>query len=531
MNKVNCLIYLRVSDPSQIQNFSLDSQLEICAKVAKDRGYIVDRVFREEGVSAKTANRPELINLLEYARKNKSKTGAVMVYKFDRLARNTADHLAVKAKLAEYGITLLSATEQTDDSPTGKFVEVMFSAIAELDNSVRAERIREGVQKRFFAGLTSKLPLGYKMEVIDGKKTPVPDEFFPILQNIWQLMATGTKSLSEITKIMNDKGLKIRCGSRLRPIIKQSASKIFNNRFYCGYLTSRIHPDWIAKGVHTPMVTEETFNRVRAIILGKTQLSSSIKRRVNNPEFPLRGQVRCYVCNKPLVASNCRGRTRTYPKYWCTNGCIPTISSDDLNLLLNEALEKITYSDRLIDLFNFRLRVLFDKRKNTLSSQRKVAEQKSLEAKQMMSLLIENHLKGLYSDEIFTEQKAKIEDTLLTTQIAVSDATIEKYDIDAITNFVSALLHDLPKAYEVSDYSQRRLLIGSIYPSGLLFDGKTLLNHKLNKISPSFRLIQEFCEDRVPLGGRRFTPIEPFLSSFQELILAYPDYQAQFNFA
>lgn len=501
MNKVRAVLYLRVSSADQVNNFSLETQEEICRNVAEKLGYEVDRVFREEGVSAKNADRPQLIELLEYCRHNKNKITSVLVYKFDRLARNTSDHLAIRAKLAEYGIRLESASEPVEDSATGKFVETMFAAIAELDNSVRSERIRNGLQKRFFSGFTSKPPLGYKLEVIDNRKIPVPDKDFETLQKIWLLMATGTKGLSEIARIMNDKGLRVKWGLKRKLVTRQTTSKIFKNRFYCGYLTSRKHPDWTAKGVHTPMVTEETFNRVRAIILGKTQLSLSVKRRVHNPEFPLRGLVKCSICGGNMVAGNARGRSKTYAKYWCLKGCLPTIPADDLHALVKQTLGKITYSQGLIDLFNFRLKVLYEKRKAKILKQRSVAEKEILENKRMMSLLIENHLKGLYSDDIFKEQKARLEDRLLSSQVVVSDSTLEKYDIEAITNFLGALMRDLAKAYEVSDYSQKRVLIGSIYPSGLLYNGRTLLNRN---ISPSFRLIRDFCEASVlPSAGER----------------------------
>lgn len=501
MNKMYAQLYIRVSSLDQTKNFSLESQEEICRKVAQDRGYEVDKVFREAGVSAKTANRPELIKLLEYCRLHKNKIASVMVYKYDRLARNTLDFLAVKAKLAENGIKLESATEQVDDSPSGKFVETLLAGIAQMNNEVSAERIRAGVQKRFFAGLTSKPPLGYKMQLVDGKKTPVPDDNFEALQKAWLLMAVGSKSLSEITRIMNDQGLRVRWGNLHKKITIQAASKIFKNTFYFGFLTSKKHPDWIAKGVHRPMITEDTYNQVRAVILGKTRNSFAVKRRVYNPQFPLRGLVKCSVCRGNMVAGNVRGRSKIYPKYWCPDGCVSTISSDELHELLGRDLGGLACSEELIDLFIFRLKVLYDKRKGKLLEQKKLAGKEIEETKRMMSLLIEGHLKGLYPDDIYKEQKAKMEDMLLASQIVVSDSTMDKYDLQAITGFIKALMYDLAKAYEVSDYSQKRVLIGSIYPSGLLFNGKSLLNQKLNEISPAFRLIHDLCEPVIPLGA------------------------------
>ena len=74
------VLYLRVSTEEQVDNFSLDTQEEICRREAEKKGFEVIEVFREEGRSAKTiTGRPVLINLLEYSRKNKNKFQAVFV--------------------------------------------------------------------------------------------------------------------------------------------------------------------------------------------------------------------------------------------------------------------------------------------------------------------------------------------------------------------------------------------------------------------------------------------------------------------
>src|SRR5690606_27970498 len=120
------LIYLRVSSEEQVDNFSLDTQEGICRKEAQKRGYEVGEIFQEEGRSAKNIlGRPVLINLLEYVRKNKNKIDALIIYRLDRISRQTADYLAIRKKLAECGVTIISATEPTGNSPTEKLVETI----------------------------------------------------------------------------------------------------------------------------------------------------------------------------------------------------------------------------------------------------------------------------------------------------------------------------------------------------------------------------------------------------------------------
>ena len=55
------IIYTRVSSDEQIKGTSLDFQEEICRNYCKDRGIEVLAVFREEGASAKSADRKEFL--------------------------------------------------------------------------------------------------------------------------------------------------------------------------------------------------------------------------------------------------------------------------------------------------------------------------------------------------------------------------------------------------------------------------------------------------------------------------------------
>src|SRR3989344_6029959 len=168
------ILYLRVSTEEQVDNFSLDSQEEICRKEAEKRGYEIIDVFKEEGRSAKNiSGRPVLISLLEYCRKNKNKIQAVFVYRLDRISRQTADYLAIRKKLLENGVSIISATEPTGDSPTEKLVETILAGFAQLDNDIRSERAKNGLRARVLSGLISgKPPIGYKFQAGFAVKDP-----------------------------------------------------------------------------------------------------------------------------------------------------------------------------------------------------------------------------------------------------------------------------------------------------------------------------------------------------------------------
>lgn len=489
IEKMNCVLYLRVSSEEQVENYSLSNQEYTCAKEAERRGLTILQTFREEGASAKTANRPELINLLEYCRKHKNNIGSVMVYRIDRLARQTSDYLAIRRKLLENGITLISATEPTGDSPTEKFVETLLAASAQLDNDVRGARSKQGLYQRFIDGFPiGKAPLGYKNVTIDEKQVVLSHENeFELVKNAWDLMATGTKSTREMGDIMNSWGLRATWGKKRFKLRSQTVCRIFRSMFYVGVLKYEKYPNEEVVGKYTPMISKEQFYRVQEILDGRRTTPQGSKRKVDNPNFPLRKLVKCHFCDSPLTAGMCKGGTKKYPYYWCRHNCLKSTTSNKLEEILLNRLKEIQPSQEAVDLFTLILRTTYDKRIKALLNRKKSANKDLFELKDMMSKLVQGHLKGTYSDDIYESQKTIIEDKILATEIVANDSTLDKYDIESTIIFIRAILKNLPRAYEVSDYGQKQVLISSIFPSGLTFDNTSLLN---SDISPIFRDIQ-----------------------------------------
>src|SRR3989344_3199265 len=296
------IIYLRVSTEEQVENFSLDTQEEICRKEADKKGFQIVDIFREEGRSAKNiTGRPVLINLLEYCRRNKNKVQAVFVYRLDRVSRQTADYLAIRKRLTENGVNIISSTEPTGDSPTEKLVETILAGFAQLDNDIRSERARNGLRARFLSGLISgKPPLGYMFQTGFAIKDP---ETWDKMKKAWDLMVMGKKSTREMADIMNDWGLREIYSKKEYKLRSQTACRIFRLKFYAGYLTSVTYPEEV-KGQHVPMITEEQFYKVQAILDGRNPNKIALaKRTFENPDLPLRRVVKCAKCGWGLTGA------------------------------------------------------------------------------------------------------------------------------------------------------------------------------------------------------------------------------------
>ncbi len=164
------IAYVRVSTVEQNEG----RQLEGLKK------YDIDKWFTEK-VSAKDTNRPQLKELLEYAREGDT----VFVWDFSRLARSTKDLLDLVEQFQAKGIHLRSIKENLDTStPTGKLMLTMIGAINEFERTNMLERQKEGIA-------LAKAEGKYKGR----KEISYPDNWDEVYSKWKNRELTGTKAM------------------------------------------------------------------------------------------------------------------------------------------------------------------------------------------------------------------------------------------------------------------------------------------------------------------------------------------------
>ncbi|THJ64818.1 recombinase family protein [Arthrobacter echini] len=100
------------------------------------------RIFTDHGVSGTRASRPELDKLLDHLRAGDE----VVVWKLDRLGRNTRNLLALIDDLEQRGVHFRSVTEGISTTgPMGRAMLTVMSAFAQLERDQLAERTRAGM--------------------------------------------------------------------------------------------------------------------------------------------------------------------------------------------------------------------------------------------------------------------------------------------------------------------------------------------------------------------------------------------------
>jgi DNA invertase Pin-like site-specific DNA recombinase len=156
-------LYARVSTlhNGQDPEMQLRELREYCTR----RGWQVAGEFVDAGISGSKEKRPELDRLLADA--HRRRFDSVVVWKFDRFARSVSHLLRALEMFQALGIEFVSLSEQMDTStPTGKMVFTVLGAVAELERSMIAERVRAGLRNARAKGKR----LGRPPRELDGKR-------------------------------------------------------------------------------------------------------------------------------------------------------------------------------------------------------------------------------------------------------------------------------------------------------------------------------------------------------------------------
>jgi site-specific DNA recombinase len=463
------VIYCRVSTKDQVDNFSLATQEKQCRDYCDRNGFVVDRLFVEQGESAKTANRTEFQKMLSYCRQNKNSVLWVVVYSVSRFARSVHDHAETRKHLATLGITLRSVTEPFDESPTGRCMENMLSVFAQFDNDVRADRTVAGMKAAIEAGKwTFTAPLGYLNG--DGKNDSpslIHDpKRGPLVKQAFELFATGGHTARKVLDIVTAAGLLTKHG---KPVSAQTFCQMLRKPIYAGRLVVK---GWgeCKRGDFEPLVSQNIFDRVQALLDGK--LVSVTPHKRNHPDFPLRHFVKCGCCGRPLTGSWSTGRSKRYPYYACPNSLCRgvSVSKADLENRFVAYLERMQPEPRYVKLFN---EIVLDVWKE------KQAQNLTLSVS-LRQRIEELHARRERVEEAYAQERAidhatymrqhdKLNEQILLAEIQERDAKLEGCDVDAVLAFAEHLILNAARLWTEFSSDQKQRLQKVLFPESVTF--------------------------------------------------------------
>jgi len=307
-------LYIRVSTEEQaLHGISLIAQEDSLLRYAKDHGYKVVDIYRDEGNSARkpVLKRPVMLHLLEDVKAGK--IDRILFTKLDRWFRNVREYHNVQDILESHNVTWQATLEDYDTlSANGRLrVNIMLS-VNESEADRDSERIKfvfEGRRQRrewCFTGGPSQWPYGYMPEEIDGVKRCVKNpETSPIVQDFWDYVLKYNSVRKAGMYCCEKYGIT----RSYRSWMVTARNELYTGTFhgveeYCPAYINR--SDW------------------ERIILGH-----EIIKKTQSPDrvYLFTGLIRCPTCGNTLKATfktYPNDRSKEYNGYRCNNGKLHT---------------------------------------------------------------------------------------------------------------------------------------------------------------------------------------------------------------
>lgn len=274
MEKMN-VAYLRVSTEAQTEKYGLDMQKQKILDYCEKNGAVIDRWYVDGGYSGSKLERPEIQKLLDDAESGLIDT--VYIYKLDRLSRDTTDTLDLMYRiLPKFGVKVVSMTEEIrTENPMDKVMLTMNAAMNQYERELIYMRTRAGMVERVKKGLWmggGRVPWGYYYDRNDGV-LHINEEQAVMVREAYRLYLDGY-SCEKIAKLLGFKGDKV-------------VNNILRRKSNIGLIEYKGHT---YKGLHEPIVNEETFYRTQSLM----------KRRSTNSHVAndhlLTGLCYCGIC-------------------------------------------------------------------------------------------------------------------------------------------------------------------------------------------------------------------------------------------
>jgi site-specific DNA recombinase len=315
--------YLRVSTKEQAERdgdpegYSIPAQRDANRRKAESIGAVIVEEFVDRGESARSADRPELKRMLRYVQDNA--VAYVIVHKVDRLARNRLDDVEINLALKQSGVTLVSATENIDETPSGMLLHGIMSTIAEFYSRNLAHEVTKGMtQKAKTGGTPGKAPIGYRnirgvspegREIRTVEIDPVRG---PLIAWAFTAYATGEWTLKALAAELAERGLMTAPTPKFapKPIGANYLHTLLKHPYYKGEV---VWKGVRSQGRHKRLVDEQTWQTVQAVL---TSHAVGEKQR-EHPHY-LKSSVYCGDCGSRMIVTNAKNRYGViYPYFVC----------------------------------------------------------------------------------------------------------------------------------------------------------------------------------------------------------------------
>lgn len=474
---MKALIYCRVSSQRQVnEGHGLDSQEKRCRDFAIAKGYDVERVFPDEGISGGLFERPAIKALIHYLDEHPLDKFVVIFDDLARFARDVQVHLQLKAEFTSRGATIECLNFNFEDSPAGELVEIIMAGFAQYHRKDNRRQVMQKMKARIESGYWPFMPpVGWRnrKDPVHGKILTPVEPFATIFKNAFIKYRDGLLYTQDDVRRYLHKEFEL-AGLQNRPSMS-TVQQMLKNPIFAGYLE---YPEWdikFMKAQHEGIISLETFNLVQQRLQERTK---PWKRRDYSSDFPLRQLVLCDACGFAMTASWNKGRNEYYPNYFCRqNSCSykwKTVRKQILEAEFEELLSlkrpPSGYVDLAADVIQeqWTIRTARDTEiRNQIYSETKLIETKVASYLEQIGNTTDKEVKALYEQSIqklLHEKKQK--------EAVLGPRKYTDREFGTATEIVLGALKEPVSMWKSRDYDKQRSIVYMYFEGLLRYDLK-----------------------------------------------------------
>lgn len=312
-----CLYARKSTESDERQAMSIGSQIKEMTTLAEREGLSIAEV-KQESFSAKQSGYRPVFNEMLHGLRN-GQFDAILTWAPDRLARNAGDLGSLVDLMDMNKLQHIRTFGQTfSNTPNEKFLLMILGSQAKLENDNRSINVKRGIRAKCEMGWRpGAAPIGYINRSYAGVKEIVLDEDrAPIIKEMFERSGLLGQSGRTIKDWLDSSGFKTKAGARLS---LSQIYRILTNPFYYGYFK---YPEDgpLYKGLHTPIITKELYDNVRARI---DDIVPDNKAAWGSKKFPFKHLFYCGSCGSRLTVEEHfkplkDGTKRRHVYYRCT---------------------------------------------------------------------------------------------------------------------------------------------------------------------------------------------------------------------
>lgn len=484
------VLYLRVSTKEQAERdgdpegYSIPAQREACTRKAAALEAVVIEEFVDRGESAKSADRPDLQRMLAFVKANP--VNFVIVHKVDRLARNRADDVEITLAIRSAGATLVSCTENIDETPSGILLHGIMSSIAEFYSRNLANEVMKGlVQKAKSGGTPGKAPLGYRnvrhleegREIRSVEVDPVRG---PLVSWAFEAYATGEWTQKQLLAELHRRGLAVPAGRRTpaKPLALSYVQHLLTNPYYKGVVRFQ---GVEYQGRHERLVSVEIWQQVQDVLKAKNETRQKER---THPHY-LKG-IFCGHCGSRMLVTHARSRAgRIYPYFVCsgrhqkrTDCRMKAVLIDVVEELVEEHFSTIQLPPELRDFIEQNLRA--DLEAHYADARKKHARLEKQRARLLdeRAKLLQAHYAGALPLDLLKQDQQRIAAALARIDDHEAATDDEQALIEANLKRALDLARDCQAAYRTAPPAIRKLFNQAFFKK-LFIDDDTHIRSQL----------------------------------------------------